>query len=113
MSFVKSNSIDEVILKLDDIINESLRENDPLGYFAVLYQKVTIKVKTEIDNGFFEDNDRMEQLDIVFADRYLEAFHAYKANKTIYAHEKTSFIFPISGSVINVEYIKTNPVIRL
>lgn len=91
MPFIKSNSIDEVISKLEDIINESQRNNDSLGYFAVLYQKVTMKVKKEIANGFFDDNERMEQLDIVFADRYLEAVNAYMENKPITSSWQRAF----------------------
>lgn len=91
MPFTRSNSIDEVILKLEDIITESQVNNDPSGYFAVLYQKVTMKVKEEITNGFFEDNERMEKLDIVFADRYLEAFYANKEHKPVTSSWQKAF----------------------
>jgi len=73
-------SIDEVIFALDKIISESEQNNDPAGYFAALYRKVTIKVKEGISSGFFNDAQRMEELDVVFAKRYLDAFEAYKSN---------------------------------
>ena len=38
-------SINDVIHILGEIIQEAEVNSDPLGYFAVLYQKVTIKVK--------------------------------------------------------------------
>ncbi|RKD91888.1 DUF5995 family protein [Mangrovibacterium diazotrophicum] len=72
------NTIDEVIRKLDLIIQDAETHNDPAGYFAALYQKVTIKVKEGIANGYFDDGPRMEQLDVLFAQRYLDAWKAYK-----------------------------------
>jgi hypothetical protein len=40
-----------------------------------------LKVKAGIANGFFEDGERMERLDVIFANRYLEAFEQYHDNK--------------------------------
>ena len=76
-------SIDDVIDVLEHIIDESRENNNPMGYFAALYQKVTIKVKEGIAEGAFEDGPQMEQLDIVFAKRYLDAYHAYRKNEPV------------------------------
>ncbi len=70
--------IDEVISKLGEIIEDAKENNDTAGYFAALYQKVTIRVKEGIENGFFDDGKRMEQFDILFAQRYIDAWEAYK-----------------------------------
>jgi len=72
------HTIDDVITTLDTIIQECKQSNDPLGYFAALYHRVTVKVKVGIDQGFFDDGLRMEQLDLVFAKRYLDAYYAYR-----------------------------------
>jgi hypothetical protein len=48
-----------------------------LGYFAALYRKVTLEVKKGIEEGIFEDGERMEKLDVIFANRYLEAYQQY------------------------------------
>jgi len=76
-------SIDEVIFALDEIIEQSEQNNDPAGYFAALYRKVTIRVKEGIASGFFDDPQRMEQLDVVFANRYLDAYEAYRKNQPV------------------------------
>lgn len=76
------NTIDEVISALQIIIAESEKNNDTMGYFAALYQRVTIKVKEGIASGFFDDGSRMEQLDVVFANRYLDAWFLYKNGET-------------------------------
>lgn len=84
-------TIDQVIDALAQILEESKHNNDPLGYFAALYQKVTIKVKEGIQNGFFEDGDRMEKLDVIFAKRYIEAFYAHKEGKPVTASWQKAF----------------------
>ena len=76
-------NIAQVIEQLNEIIIISQNNNDPLGYFAALYQKVTVKVKEGIETGYFDDGERMEVLDIAFASRYLDAYHAYKANDPV------------------------------
>lgn len=74
-------TIDDILKQLDAIIEECIQREDPLGYFAALYRRVTAEVKTGIANGAFEDGARMEQLDIVFAYRYLDAYNAYRAQQ--------------------------------
>ncbi|MGH7619520.1 MAG: DUF5995 family protein [Gemmatimonadaceae bacterium] len=77
--FVPATSIDEVIARLDAIVDRATIERDRLGFFAVLYRTVTAAVKKGIAEGRFEDGPRMERLDVVFANRYLEAFDAHRA----------------------------------
>ena len=76
-------SIDEVIDTLEQIIIDSKTNQNPLGYFAVLYLKVTKKVKEGIYQGLFNDNLRMEKLDVICAQRYLDAYFDYQKNKKI------------------------------
>ena len=85
------NTIEDVISTLGEIIHDCEKRNDPLGYFAVLYQKVTIKVKEGIDNHFFDDGMRMEQLDIIFAKRYLKAYFAFRRNEPLTASWTRAF----------------------
>lgn len=80
---MQAKTIDEVISFLDNIIEENKKIPSTLGYFAALYQKVTCKVKEGIENKFFDDNERMERLDVIFANRYLAAYSNYKNNGTV------------------------------
>jgi hypothetical protein len=73
-----ASTIDEVIENLDTIINQAIQEKSRLGFFPVLYREVTAKVKEGIASGRFEDGERMERLDVVFANRYLEALHQFR-----------------------------------
>ncbi len=85
------HTIDDVINILQDIINESIENESPLGYFAALYQKVTIKVKEGIQSDYFDDNQRMEKLDIIFAKRYIDAYYNYKNNTPITSSWERAF----------------------
>ncbi|MFP4635849.1 MAG: DUF5995 family protein, partial [Nitriliruptoraceae bacterium] len=64
-------SIDEVIAELDDVIARAIAQRDAAGYFAVLYRKVTATIRDGLATGFFDDAERMERLDVLFAERYL------------------------------------------
>jgi len=105
MNLNHANTIDEVIAVLETIIIESEKNNDPLGYFAALYQNVTIGVKEGIANNFFEDGPRMEQLDIVFANRYLNAWYSYKNNGPVPLSWKRAFELSTSYWPIVLQHI--------
>ena len=78
-AFQPARTIDEVIAQLDAIIAEAMLHGDRLGFFAVLYRTVTAAVKEGIAAGRFQDGPRMERLDVIFANRYLEAFHLHRS----------------------------------
>lgn len=88
---MQCKTIDEVIHVLDEIITGCKQHQDPLGYFAVLYRKVTLRVKQGIARNEFEDNARMEQLDVYFANRYFAAYDAYRKGEHCSACWKVAF----------------------
>lgn len=76
-------TIEEVIVRLDALIDEGLRSESRIGYFAALYQRVTLSVRRAILAGdVFEDNPRMARLDVLFANRFLDAYDTYVAGGT-------------------------------
>src|ERR1035438_6733959 len=74
---MEAQTIEEVITQLEKIISETLKTNDRIGYFTVLYHKVTCRVRDGINNNEFDDNIRMEKLDVLFANRFLDAYKQY------------------------------------
>lgn len=77
--FVPAQSIQEVILRLDEIIETAASTQSANGIFPALYVIVTETVYAGIVNGdIFEDNPRMEKLDVIFANRFLEAVHQHQ-----------------------------------
>jgi hypothetical protein len=73
-------NIDEVIERLNAIIDEALRRESRIGYFAALYERVTTNVRRALVAGdVFLDNPRMERLDVTFANRFLDAWDEFNA----------------------------------
>lgn len=89
---MQAKTIDEVISILNQIVEECKSQNNPLGYFAILYRQVTINVRDGILNNRFENNTRMEKLDVYFANRYFEAFFDYKEHKKITKSWHVAFV---------------------
>jgi hypothetical protein len=76
-----ARSISEVVERLDDIVAWAASRQSRLGYFPALYKKVTLAVMRGIEAGEFDDGPRMEWLDVVFANRYLEALAAWRSGQ--------------------------------
>lgn len=74
-------TIEEVLKKLEEIINWAKENQSSVGYFACTYRIMTAQVLKGIQQKKFEDNPRMTLLDIAFATRYLEAWDSYSKGK--------------------------------
>ncbi len=88
---LEPRTIDDVIAALDVIIARARAERSRLGFFAVMYRNVTVRVKRAIASGRFEDGPRMERLDVVFASRYLDALEAWRAEQPVSLAWKLAF----------------------
>ena len=86
-----AQTIDDVIQRLDNIIDRAYSQKSRLGYFAALYRKVTIGVNEGIAEGIFEDGERMERLDVIFANFYLQALAQYRDNQATTRSWKFAF----------------------
>ena len=78
---MSATNIDGVIDQLQDIIDQSIAQGSRLGYFAALYQRMTLAVRDGIRSGVFQDAARMETLDVAFANRYLQTRTQYFAGE--------------------------------
>jgi hypothetical protein len=81
MNIKQAATINEVIELLDEIIEVSKQEQSAIGLFTILYREVTLRIKEGISNGSFQNGERMEKLDVIFANRYLKAYYQYKAKE--------------------------------
>lgn len=99
------NTIDEVIEALDGIIKQAEDQNNTAGYFAALYRKVTARVKQGIINNEFEDGARMEKLDVIFANRYIDAYFAWKNGQPTTASWKKAFAITTSYWPIVLQHL--------
>ncbi|HJQ32899.1 MAG TPA: DUF5995 family protein [Pyrinomonadaceae bacterium] len=85
-------TIEEVIARLEAIIDEALRGQSRVGYFAALYERVTSNVRRALVAGdVFQNNPRMEHLDVVFAGRFLDAWDAFSSGREPTASWRVAF----------------------
>lgn len=78
---IPAKSIDEVMSELDRIIESTVSENNFLGIFAYVYRQTTAQIKKSISEKQFEDNARMELMDVTFANLYLTAYQRFASNQ--------------------------------
>jgi len=105
LSFKLPATIDEVIFQLENIIDYCEINNSSAGYFAVLYHKVTCKVKECIADKNFEDAVRMEKLDVMFASHYLNAFYLWLDNKPTSESWKVAFDAITDKSTLVIQHL--------
>lgn len=71
-----ATTIDEVVTALDGVVERAVAAGDRIGYFAAVYRTVTVRVREGLETDFFDDAERMERLDVLFAGRFLDALEA-------------------------------------
>lgn len=68
-------TIQRVIGRLDEMVVQAQRDVSRLGYFAALYRRVTRAIASELSS--FRDPPLLESLDVVFAQRYFDAYETF------------------------------------
>lgn len=68
-----ARDIDHVVHLLDQEIASAVRSRDPHGIFVALYRQMTVRVRDGIRDGLFDDGERMDRFDTLFANRYFLA----------------------------------------
>ena len=68
-------TIDNVVDAIEGIVQWSIANASRLGYFAALYKRITIAIRTAIAEQKFENGPRMERFDVTFASRYFAALN--------------------------------------
>jgi hypothetical protein len=81
MNTKQATTINEVIQCLDEIIETSKLDQCAIGLFTTLYREVTLQIKHGIETGLFQNPERMEKIDVIFANRYLKAYYQFKAKE--------------------------------
>lgn len=102
---MKAQTIDEVIAQLNEIIAKESSNNSAMVFFPVLYKKVTERIKTGIINLEFENNPRMERLDVIFANRYIEAYNLTSKGEKTTLSWKNAFEAGKNSSLIIMQHL--------
>ena len=78
----QNQSIEGIVARLGEIVDETKAENSALGYFAAVYRRVTLQVKFDIDDGLFDDSALMRRFVVIFANHYLTAYDKFRGGGT-------------------------------
>ncbi len=74
----EATSVDDVLTNVAQIIDWASKEKSPIGYFAVVYQRVTLAVQKAINTPKeFDDPALVATLDAAFAQRYFNALNGF------------------------------------
>lgn len=77
------NSVAEILVQLEEIIDWSRAHRSRNGYFAALYRQMSIRVVRGIEDSVFEDGPRMERITVAFANRYFDAWDRHQAGQPV------------------------------
>ncbi len=102
---MEHSNIQQTISALEQIALECEENNIPHGLFAALYLKVTRQVQRAILARIFEDGPRMERFDILFANRYLNAYDNWRKGKPITNSWKTAFEASSSKNLLASQHL--------
>jgi hypothetical protein len=97
--------VGQVLTRLDAIVDRAHGERSPSGYFAAMYRLVTAEVDAEIRAGRFDDPPRMEQLDVVFAQRYLDAVDGHASGGTVTRSWQVAFDAAFSSRLLVLQHL--------
>jgi len=98
-------TIEEVIKQLDEIIVTETSAQSNLAFFPVLYRKVTARILLGIQNKEFEDNPRMERLDVLFASRYIEAYRQFKQGQRPSLSWEKAFVAAANAKFLVMQHL--------
>jgi hypothetical protein len=102
---MQANNISEVIHILDNIITGCKQNGSRSGYFASLYKMMTEAVLKGMNNNMFADATRMEKLDVIFANRYLQAYFDYSNNRAVTGSWQIAFDAAQRDDLIVVQHL--------
>ena len=100
-----TSTIQDVISQLRTIVADCTQRGDVLGYFPQLYLRVTELVAQGIAQQQFEDNARMERLDVIFANRYLQAYADFKHGQPITKAWTAAFEAAQNGKLLILQHL--------
>ncbi len=98
-------NIQDIINDLSTIVQQCETSENKAGYFAALYKRMTVAVLENINAGNFEDGPRMERLDVIFAQRYLNAHTAYFSQQPCSLSWKNAFDACMDNSLIVLQHL--------
>ena len=74
--------IAELVDEMRDVVDDAHDRGDRSGYFAAMYLGVTTTVERGVSEGIFATPDRLSELTVTFARRFLDAFEHHRHGRS-------------------------------
>lgn len=84
--FTKAEKLTDVRARIAEILDHCRKVESPLGYFAALYTKVAAAIEERVEQGKFDDNERLATLDVHFVNYYIFAMNCAFSGAPAPAH---------------------------
>lgn len=97
--------IDDVLAALRTVVDDAARTGNRIGLFAAVYRQVTAAIARGIADGRFDDADRLDRFDAVFAGRYLAALEAWRAGEDPGRSWRLAFRATEDDDVVLVQHV--------
>ena len=98
-------TIPHVLYKLDEIVRWCENAGSRQGYFAALYRRMTLAVLEGMQQNMFSNSTRMEKLDVIFANRYIEAWSAYQSKQPVTKGWQVAFSSCENSGLIVIQHL--------
>lgn len=102
---MKANTLTDCVVFLDSVIDDAIVSGSALGYFATLYRGMTTAVQAGIAANVFDDGPRMERLVVSFANRYFDAYAAFRTGSPVTKSWQTAFLAATSPNLTIVQHL--------
>ena len=89
---MSSRTLDDALADLDRIFAVTRASRSRLGLFPAMYRQVTRSIHRAVrEGGLFDDDERLERVATIFADRYISAFDGHHAGGAVARCWHTTF----------------------
>jgi hypothetical protein len=97
--------VDGVLAALRTVVDDAVRAGDRIGLFATVYRQVTAAIARGLADGLFDDPDRLNRFDAVFAGRYLAAVGAWRDGRDPGRSWRLAFRATADADLVLVQHV--------
>ena len=98
-------TIDDALAALRTVVDDAASAGDRVGLFAAVYRQVTATIAAGVRDGLFDDADRLNRFDAVFAGRYLAALRDWRAGDDPGRSWRLAFRAAEDGEAVLVQHV--------
>jgi hypothetical protein len=101
----RPRTVDDVLAALRTVVDDAARTGDRNGLFAAVYRQVTAAVAQQLADGLFDDADRLNRFDALFAGRYLTALQTWRDGNDPGRSWRLAFRAAEDGDAVLVQHV--------